>query len=61
MVEPGQLVSQTLKSEFSEEALGKLNKSEKDTIKIQKDLDTMFADGLDVSTITSCAISEGVE
>ncbi|XP_077993111.1 transient receptor potential cation channel subfamily M member-like 2 [Glandiceps talaboti] len=48
MVEPGQLVSQTLKAEFSEEALGKLAKSEAEIKEISERLDKFFQNGIEV-------------
>ncbi|RDD39507.1 Transient receptor potential cation channel subfamily M member 2 [Trichoplax sp. H2] len=45
MVEPGETISQTLKAEFSEEALGKLEKTPEESEQIKKHMDQIFQDG----------------
>lgn len=49
MVEPGETISQTLKAEFSEEALGKLDKSPEESEEIKHHMDKIFQDGRVVS------------
>lgn len=49
MVEPGETISQTLKAEFSEEALGKLDKTPEESEEIKRHMDKIFQDGRVVS------------
>ncbi|XP_072174396.1 transient receptor potential cation channel subfamily M member-like 2 [Diadema setosum] len=48
MVEPGDKVSATLRREFSEEALGTLNKSVEEQANIRECVDKLFAEGIEV-------------
>ncbi|XP_071942447.1 transient receptor potential cation channel subfamily M member-like 2 isoform X2 [Antedon mediterranea] len=48
MVEPGQKVSETLKREFSEEALGQLSKSEEERAEIGEHIKTLFSNGIEI-------------
>lgn len=48
MVDCGELVSTTLKREFMEEAMGVIGKSEEDVIKIKKEIEEIFKEGIEV-------------
>ena len=48
MVEPGDVVSETLKREFTEEALGALDKSEEEIAAVGKKIDDLFDHGVEV-------------
>ncbi|XP_066299867.1 transient receptor potential cation channel subfamily M member-like 2 isoform X2 [Branchiostoma lanceolatum] len=48
MVEPGENLSMTLKNEFGEEALGKLDKTEQERMDMSKKLDKLFRQGKEV-------------
>ena len=48
MVEAGQVISQTLKREFSEEALAKLDMSEEKRKEIATKIDLLFHNGVEV-------------
>lgn len=48
MVDPGEVISTTLKREFMEEALDLLQKSEKDVIQIRKEIEKIFNEGIEV-------------
>lgn len=48
MVDPGEVISTTLKREFMEEALDLLQKSEEDVIKIRKEIEKIFNEGIEV-------------
>lgn len=54
MVEPGHQVSQTLLREFSEEALGELDKTEEERQELQKKVKELLKHGKEVS---GCTIS----
>ncbi|XP_030829234.1 transient receptor potential cation channel subfamily M member-like 2 [Strongylocentrotus purpuratus] len=48
MVEPGHLVSETLKREFGEEALGALNKTDEEAARIGEHVEKLFSNGVEV-------------
>uniref|UniRef100_A0A224YQV3 ADP-ribose pyrophosphatase n=1 Tax=Rhipicephalus zambeziensis TaxID=60191 RepID=A0A224YQV3_9ACAR len=48
MVDPGELVSATLRREFSEEAMNSLSLSEKDKHALEKSLELFFSKGIEV-------------
>ena len=48
MVEPGQVVTQALKAEFGEEAMAKLNVTDKEREKISRLIDKLFNNGIEV-------------
>ena len=48
MVEPGQAVTQTLKAEFGEEALAKINVTPEERQKIAKQIERLFQKGDEV-------------
>ncbi|XP_041459667.1 transient receptor potential cation channel subfamily M member-like 2 isoform X2 [Lytechinus variegatus] len=48
MVEPGALVSETLRREFGEEALGALNKTEEEAADIREHVEKLFLNGVEV-------------
>lgn len=50
MCDPGQKVYETLKAEFSEEALGSLISDENHKAEIKKNLETMFTEGVEVGS-----------
>ena len=50
MVEPGDVVSLTLKREFGEEAMGEMDKNEEDKKAITAAIDKLFQNGVEVST-----------
>lgn len=50
MVEPGHQVSQTLLREFSEEALGELDKTEEERMELQAKVKELLKHGTEVST-----------
>ena len=54
MVEPGDVVSETLKREFTEEALGALDKSEEEIATVRKKIEDLFDHGVEVRNI-ACA------
>ena len=51
MVEPGGVVSETLKREFGEEALGSLDKSAEEIAVIQKKIEELFQHGVEVNPL----------
>ena len=53
MVNPGQMVSQTLKAEFGEEAMAKLDASPEERQRIAKEVDHLFHTGTEVK-IDAC-------
>ena len=48
MVEPGQVVTQTLKAEFGEEAMAKLNVTDDERGRISRQIDKLFNNGIEV-------------
>ena len=48
MVEPGAVVSETLKREFGEEALGSLDKSPEEIAAIRTKIEDLFQNGVEV-------------
>lgn len=48
MVDPGEVVSNTLKREFMEEALDILEKSKEDIVEIEKEIEKVFKNGIEV-------------
>lgn len=51
MVEPGMAVTQTLKAEFGEEALAKIDASPEERERIGKQIDRLFQNGDEVSSL----------
>lgn len=54
MVDPGELVSQTLKREFGEEAMNSLEASADGRKKIEKTLAKFFSGGTEVCLVLCC-------
>ena len=48
MVEPGDVVSATLKREFGEEALGSMEKSMEEVALLAKKIEDLFSNGVEV-------------
>lgn len=48
MVDSGEVISTTLKREFMEEAMDLLQKSKEDAVKIEKEIDKIFNEGVEV-------------
>ena len=52
MVDPGEVITTTLKREFAEEALNALSVSNEQKSKIQQAIDIVFKNGVEVSKIS---------